>query len=56
MPHAADCYNVGATMLHVYVRDPETGESSANFDHYNYRQVSWRRPALVFDVSFARIR
>lgn len=33
---AVDCYNAGATMLHVHVRDPETGEGSANFDHYNY--------------------
>ena len=33
---AVDCYNAGATMLHVHVRDPETGQGSSNFDHYNY--------------------
>ena len=33
---AVDCYNAGATMLHVHVRDPETGQGSTNFDQYNY--------------------
>ncbi|HEY1428406.1 MAG TPA: 3-keto-5-aminohexanoate cleavage protein [Candidatus Tumulicola sp.] len=33
---AVDCYNAGATMLHVHVRDPQTGQGSTNFDHYNY--------------------
>lgn len=33
---AVDCYNAGATMLHVHVRDPQTGQGTANFDHYNY--------------------
>lgn len=33
---AVDCYNAGATMLHVHVRDPQTGEGSTNFDQYNY--------------------
>jgi len=32
---AVDCYNAGATMLHVHVRDPKTGQGSANFDQYN---------------------
>jgi uncharacterized protein (DUF849 family) len=32
---AVDCYNAGATMLHVHVRDPKTGEGSTNFDQYN---------------------
>ena len=32
---AVDCYNAGATMLHVHVRDPKTGQGSTNFDHYN---------------------
>ena len=31
---AVDCYNAGATMLHVHVRDPKTGQGSANFDEY----------------------
>ena len=33
---AVDCYNAGATMLHVHVRDPATGQGSVNFDQYNY--------------------
>src|SRR6201989_3241285 len=33
---AVDCYNAGATMLHVHVRDPETGHGSVDFDNYNY--------------------
>lgn len=30
---AVDCYNAGATMLHVHVRDPKTGQGSTNFDY-----------------------
>ncbi len=33
---AVDCYNAGATMLHVHVRNPETGHGSVDFDQYNY--------------------
>lgn len=33
---AVDCYNAGATMLHVHVRDPKTGMGSADFEQYNY--------------------
>lgn len=33
---AVDCYNAGATVLHVHVRDPATGQGSVNFDQYNY--------------------
>ena len=36
MQAAVDCYNAGATMLHVHVRDPATGQGSVNFDQYNY--------------------
>ncbi len=32
---AVGCYNAGTTMLHIHVRDPETGHISKNFDHYN---------------------
>ena len=31
-----DCYNAGATVLHVHVRDPDTGHLSADIEHYNY--------------------
>lgn len=33
---AKDCYNAGATMLHVHVRDPQTGHGSKNFEEFNY--------------------
>jgi uncharacterized protein (DUF849 family) len=33
---AVDCYNAGATMLHVHVRNPATGKGSVDFDQYNY--------------------
>ncbi len=33
---AVDCYNAGATMLHVHVRNPATGKGSIDFDQYNY--------------------
>jgi uncharacterized protein (DUF849 family) len=31
---AIDCYNAGATLLHVHVRDPKTGHISTNFREY----------------------
>jgi uncharacterized protein (DUF849 family) len=31
---AVDCYNAGATVLHVHVRDPKTGHISKNFAEY----------------------
>ena len=31
---AVDCYNAGATVLHVHVRDPKTGYVSKNFAEY----------------------
>ena len=33
---AVDCYNAGATHLHVHVRNPQTGQLSVDFDHFNY--------------------
>ena len=33
---AVDCYNAGATVLHVHVRNPATGHLSADFEQYNY--------------------
>ena len=32
---AVDCYNAGATVLHIHVRDPKTGHISKNFKEYN---------------------
>jgi uncharacterized protein (DUF849 family) len=34
---AVDCYNAGATVLHVHVRDPKTGYVSKNFAEH----VDW---------------
>jgi uncharacterized protein (DUF849 family) len=31
---AVDCYNAGATMLHVHVRDPKTGHGSTDMDDF----------------------
>jgi uncharacterized protein (DUF849 family) len=31
---AVDCYNAGATMLHIHVRDPKTGHISKNLKEY----------------------
>ncbi len=33
---AVDCFNAGARLLHVHVRDPKTGHISRNFDEYGY--------------------
>lgn len=33
---AVECYNAGASVLHIHVRDPKTGKISKNFDEYNY--------------------
>ena len=31
---AVDCFNAGATVLHIHVRDPKTGHISKNFKEY----------------------
>ncbi len=31
---AVDCYNAGATILHIHCRDPQTGKVSKTLDHY----------------------
>src|SRR4051812_48855170 len=33
---AVDCYNAGATVLHVHVRNPATGHLSIDFDQSNH--------------------
>jgi uncharacterized protein (DUF849 family) len=33
---AVDCYNAGATHLHIHVRNPETGRLSIDFEQFNY--------------------
>lgn len=56
---AVDCYNAGATMLHIHVRDPETGHISKNFQHYNEQIARLRKavPKMILQlggsISFA---
>ena len=33
---AVDCYNAGATHLHIHVRNPATGRGSKDFEQFNY--------------------
>ena len=49
---AVDCYNAGATVLHVHVRDPKTGEGSSNFEEYNYLIGRLRQavPKMILQV------
>jgi uncharacterized protein (DUF849 family) len=49
---AVDCSNAGATMLHVHVRDPKTGQGSTNFDDYNYFLGRLRQavPQMILQV------
>ena len=47
-----DCYNAGATVLHVHVRDPKTGQVSKNFNEYNDQIGRLRKavPKMVLQV------
>ena len=36
MQAAVDCYNAGATHLHIHVRNPATGKLSTDFEQFNY--------------------
>jgi uncharacterized protein (DUF849 family) len=56
---AVDCYNAGATVLHIHVRDPKTGHISENFNEYNDQIGRLRKavPKMVLQlggsISFA---
>lgn len=56
---AVDCYNAGATLLHIHVRDPKTGHISKNFAHYNEQIARLRKavPKMILQlggsISFA---
>ena len=41
---AVDCYNAGATLLHIHVRDPKTGHISKNFKEYADQIGRLRKP------------
>src|SRR5262249_58504626 len=49
---AVDCYNAGATVLHVHVRNPATGHLSTNFDHFNYLLARLKEavPKMIMQV------
>lgn len=49
---AVDCWNAGATMLHVHVRNPATGKGSVDFDQYNHFLGLLRKavPKMILQV------
>ena len=49
---AVDCYNAGATVLHVHVRNPATGHLSADIEHYNYLLERLKKavPKMIMQV------
>jgi uncharacterized protein (DUF849 family) len=49
---AIDCYNAGATVLHLHVRDPKTGHGSKNFDEFNGAMERLREavPKMIIQI------
>src|SRR5271170_3188419 len=49
---AVDCYNAGATVLHLHVRDPKTGHGSKNFDEFNAQMERLRKavPKMIIQI------
>jgi uncharacterized protein (DUF849 family) len=49
---AIDCYNAGATHLHIHVRNPQTGRLSTDFDHFNYMlgEIKNAVPTMITSV------
>jgi uncharacterized protein (DUF849 family) len=49
---AVDCYNAGATVLHVHVRDPQTGKLSKKMSDFNHLIERLRKavPKMVLQV------
>ena len=49
---AVDCYNAGATLLHVHVRDPKTGHVSKNFHEFSDHIGRVRRavPKMIIQI------
>ena len=49
---AVDCYNAGATLLHIHVRDPKTGHISKNFQEYTDQIGRLRKavPKMILQV------
>jgi uncharacterized protein (DUF849 family) len=49
---AIDCYNAGASILHIHVRDPKTGKISKDFAEYSMMLERLRNavPKMVLEV------
>src|SRR5580700_2738082 len=49
---AVDCFNAGATILHIHVRDPMTAHISKNFNQYNDQIGRLRKavPKMILQV------
>jgi uncharacterized protein (DUF849 family) len=49
---AVDCYEAGARMLHLHVRNPATGHGSTDFDQYNFMMERIRKacPDLIIQI------
>ena len=49
---AVDCYEAGATMLHLHVRNPATGHGSTDFDQFNYMLERLKKavPDMIIQV------
>ena len=49
---AVDCFNAGATLLHIHVRDPKTGHISKNFKEYGEQIGRLRKavPKMILQV------
>ena len=49
---AVDCFNAGATLLHIHVRDPKTGHISKNFREYSEQIARLRKavPKMILQV------
>lgn len=49
---AVDCYNAGATVLHLHVRDPKTGHGSKNFNEFNAQMERLRKavPKMIIQI------
>ena len=58
-PEGVDCYNAGATILHVHCRNPKTGKIAKVLDDYSYLMERLRKavPKMILQlggsISFA---
>ena len=50
---AKDCYNAGASILHIHVRDPKTGHISKNFKEYGDQIGRYARPCRRWSCRLA---